>query len=285
MSNELQNKLDAILIDKKLNITPGNLKAGKTCLGVNGMFDFVNEEEYPTYEKLSNKILGKIQIPEEYTLLDYIESTGTQYINIGELENRSDASIEVTGKFTEIENGKHLEGIFKGSNSTGMVKAALNFGYDYNPDIDSTVYLYTPVDYVTNIKTTYIQADTNIHKFSLLCYNMLIEELMGEGHSKGFYLDGVYIDSGANTSIGGIANYFGPFYIFAHEDNGAIHTNKFRVYNYKIWRRSFLNYDLYPVKRNSDGVIGLLNISNEDSDLYHQFYTNQGTGEFLYKEL
>lgn len=36
MANELQTKLDAILQDKNTNLLPENLKAGVTCLGVNG---------------------------------------------------------------------------------------------------------------------------------------------------------------------------------------------------------------------------------------------------------
>ena len=36
MSNLLQNKLNAILADKNANLLPENLKAGVTCLGVEG---------------------------------------------------------------------------------------------------------------------------------------------------------------------------------------------------------------------------------------------------------
>lgn len=36
MSNELQGKLDTILQDKNTNLLPENLKAGVTCLGING---------------------------------------------------------------------------------------------------------------------------------------------------------------------------------------------------------------------------------------------------------
>lgn len=37
MANKLQNKLDAILEDKNTNLLPENLKAGVTCLGVEGV--------------------------------------------------------------------------------------------------------------------------------------------------------------------------------------------------------------------------------------------------------
>lgn len=36
MSNQLQTNLDAILLDKNTNLKPENLKAGITCLGVEG---------------------------------------------------------------------------------------------------------------------------------------------------------------------------------------------------------------------------------------------------------
>lgn len=36
MTNELQTKLDTILLDKNTNLLPENLKQGVTCLGING---------------------------------------------------------------------------------------------------------------------------------------------------------------------------------------------------------------------------------------------------------
>lgn len=39
MSNQLQENLDAILLDKNTNLLPENLKAGVTCLGVDGTLE------------------------------------------------------------------------------------------------------------------------------------------------------------------------------------------------------------------------------------------------------
>ena len=36
MSNQLQTNLDTILLDKNANLLPENLKAGVTCLGIEG---------------------------------------------------------------------------------------------------------------------------------------------------------------------------------------------------------------------------------------------------------
>lgn len=39
MKNELQTTLNSILNDKNVNLKPENLKAGITCLGVNGTYE------------------------------------------------------------------------------------------------------------------------------------------------------------------------------------------------------------------------------------------------------
>lgn len=289
MSNELQNKLDAILADKKSNITPGNLKAGKTCLGVNGTFDFVNEEEYPTYKKLSNKILGKDNIPDipdEYELLDYIESTGEQYIVLNALENGFPYSIDATVQFVDIEDTEHFEGIYKGT-TTGAVKKSLCFGYRYNENIDTMAYAYAICHYNKNIETTNVPVDTNVHRLSAFCKDTAASQIMGEGYVAGFYLDNILLGTNILTSLFGIGRYHGKYHIFGFDDSGTVFTNKLRVYNYKVCFGSngSMDYNLYPVKRKSDGTIGLFNAGHGDSSLYGKFYTNQGTGEFLYKEL
>ena len=45
MANELQTKLDAILLDKNTNLLPENLKAGVNCLGVNGTLNDVDTSD------------------------------------------------------------------------------------------------------------------------------------------------------------------------------------------------------------------------------------------------
>lgn len=61
MANELQTKLDAILQDKNTNLLPENLKAGITCLGVNGTL--IPREDLQ--EQLNNQDLIIQQLQEE----------------------------------------------------------------------------------------------------------------------------------------------------------------------------------------------------------------------------
>ena len=44
MNNELQQNLDAILIDKNTNLKPENLKSGVTCLGVTGTYEGITPD-------------------------------------------------------------------------------------------------------------------------------------------------------------------------------------------------------------------------------------------------
>ena len=60
MNNELQQNLDAILLDKNTNLKPENLKSGVTCLGITGTMDSgaMTNADYQTCLQLSNDIMG-----------------------------------------------------------------------------------------------------------------------------------------------------------------------------------------------------------------------------------
>lgn len=62
MSNELQTKLDAILLDKNTNLLPENLKAGVTCLGVEGSLEggaTSGVKLFETIDKMNNSTGNK----------------------------------------------------------------------------------------------------------------------------------------------------------------------------------------------------------------------------------
>lgn len=67
MANELQTKLNAILLDKNTNLLPENLKAGITCLGVNGTLESGGSSDYNA--KL---------VPTNGRIVDYITEISAQ---------------------------------------------------------------------------------------------------------------------------------------------------------------------------------------------------------------
>lgn len=60
MSNQLQENLDAILLDKNTNLKPENLKTGITCLGIEGTMDAgaMTNADYQTCLSLADDIMG-----------------------------------------------------------------------------------------------------------------------------------------------------------------------------------------------------------------------------------
>ena len=75
----LQENLDAILVDKKANLLPENLKTGITCLGIKGTYTPpLTEDEYTRCLQLTGVILNG---DTEYTPLSYLITSGTQYLD------------------------------------------------------------------------------------------------------------------------------------------------------------------------------------------------------------
>ena len=65
MSSELQNTLNDILNDKNTNLKPENLKAGVTCLGVNGALTFNGAKLFSTVDEMNSSTgnnLGDLSI-------------------------------------------------------------------------------------------------------------------------------------------------------------------------------------------------------------------------------
>ena len=93
MSNQLQENLDAILLDKNTNLKPENLKQGVTCLGVEGTMQ-----------------AGIDTTDANATVNDIVEGK-TAYVNgekiTGELQqrldiNKSNSSINISRKYCYI---------------------------------------------------------------------------------------------------------------------------------------------------------------------------------------
>lgn len=94
MANDLQTKLDAILTDKNTNLLPENLKAGVTCLGVEGTLtqgedlqEQLDNQDLiirQLQEELSNKAIYDCNyynaklVPTNGKITDYITEISTQ---------------------------------------------------------------------------------------------------------------------------------------------------------------------------------------------------------------
>lgn len=197
-----------------------------------------------------------IILPDEYTLVDYIESSGTQYINILYNFTSEFAELKMNAQLTELsttETAKALCG--RNVSGTGRIfYLSQNSLYGFYWQTGSTT--------ATNIANN--NADTNKHYF-----NCVVSD------KNYFYIDNNLIGSSDKNSS--ILNE-NDFCVFARKGNtnAASNFSKTKLYDLKLYDNQVLVCDLMPCYRNSDNEVGLYDLVN------NVFYTNQGTGAFTY---
>jgi len=187
-------------------------------------------------------------IPPEYTQLEYLESTGTQYINSGVL---SMPNTVVKTKFQIL----------------GNATQNMNLGFlgsDISPYSKYYLYIYS---YHVNQLMTWTTSRINIPDFNAL--HTL--EIFANGD---YYLDGVL--KSKNIYAGSEPSHLniGIFKSMANTNGYTFSSLASRFYYVELdngtTKRNFI-----PARRNSDGVLGMYDtVSNT-------FFTNDGTGEFI----
>ena len=212
---------------------------------------FTNREPSPSpdYPQQINSIgdnleYVKTKLPSEYQEVEYIESTGTQYIDTGyKANNNSSVEIEVSDMvindqyvaiFGARESNLNQFWVFFTQN-THIIKAR------YNNQTSTGV----PINNYTKINL-----DKN--KF------FVNDELKFEFEKQDFS-----------------CNY--DLYLFCVNNLDSVQylNNSVRIYSCKIYDNNNLVRDFVPCYRKSDNVIGMYDLAN------NIFYTNSGTGDFL----
>lgn len=197
-------------------------------------------------------IKGKTHIsgvPSDYTILDYIESTGTQYIDTGFKANTT--TTKFVGAFTPTQK---VTGALLGSrndNSSGTHSCnvfALGSG-NFRFDWANASYTGTETSYVVGTK-----------------YEMEITRgtLVINGTTQSFTNTGS-VDQLENFLIGTFNNGTTPY------TKGFVGY----IHECKLYSNDVLIRDFIPVKRISDNVVGMYDIITET------FFTNAGTGVFV----
>lgn len=188
---------------------------------------------------------------DEYTELEYIESTGTQYINTGvttgnniKVQAKAISTFGFTGEYSKKYSGCLLGGRKTSDNS--------NFSYTSGINNDFVGSGSSFLTITRNANTDILDVEYSNTKIDIKCG------------------DYSYIN---NLSIN-ITDAFN-IYIFAlNQNNSATSFGTYKLYNFKIYNGTTLVRNFIPCKRNSDNAIGLYDVING------VFYTNAGTGTF-----
>ena len=178
-----------------------------------------------------------------YTQLEYIESTGTQYIDTGIVINNNYEFI-----LEEMNNFDTNNHYMCGSSGNAKMLGTLN------NVLWSNGILYSNVTFNRNTK----------EKIGF--------KVVTDGSTSSDYLMRNYT---TNTKHSGRSSFIptgsGTVKVFSH--NGST-KEIFKCYDFKLFKDDMLVSHLIPVKRNSDNVLGMYDLVNKT------FLTNAGSGTF-----
>jgi len=196
------------------------------------------------YKIYGNSVQGIL--PSEYQQVEYIESTGSQYIDTGFIPNNN-------SRFVLKTNMTKYKGWAFGVQDNSLASFDFGFAVSTSADISKSLVCYARTSYI--IEESYhskvITIDLNKNK----CY-----------------IDDVLINEFEETAL--ISSY--PVYLFSGNSYGNANTrSRIKVYSFEIYDNDNLVRNFIPCYRKSDNVIGLYDLVN------NTFYTNQGTGTLL----
>ena len=182
-------------------------------------------------------------LPSEYQQVEYIESTGTQYIDTGYTAT-ANTNVEID-MYVDSNTPQYYCGFgayASGASFQLMLKSAANFVYYCASNVETLTPVYgTKIRFVTNNR----QAEWVSSSSSAYCNN-------------------------ANSHVTSLS--LGLF--AGHEAGGFLAGALMRCYSFKIYERNELAMELVPCYRKSDNEIGMYDIVTDT------FFTNAGTGTF-----
>ena len=196
-------------------------------------------------------------LPNTYLLLDYLESTGDQYLDLGlqgDLYTIFRAEVEMTEASTS--NSFTLFGDKTTNNSAVSFSVAMN-----------------TTQRISRFGDTQIATSS-----AFMSYN--------ERHKIKMDKAGIWLDSAKQGTFNATTNFTTTNNLYLFRVNGIVGTDyydgKIRVYSATISNnRSGSNItlrNLVPAKRIADDVLGMYDLAND------VFYTNAGTGTFGYSQ-
>lgn len=180
-------------------------------------------------------------LPSGYTQVEYIESSGTQYIDVGFVPNQD------TRVFAEVE--------FATASSTQAL-----FGARTSSSANQFQFVTSGNAYRTDYNTAYT--------------NMVSASISGK-----FYVDknkNVTNLNGSETYTHTYASFTAPgtMYLFATNNNGSVYAYaSAKLYSFMVYDNGTMIRDCVPCT-NASGTVGLYDVVNG------KFYTNAGTGVF-----
>jgi hypothetical protein len=194
---------------------------------------------------------SQASLPSGYTAVDYIESSGTQYIDTGvnadyKLSLLCELAILSIGAAGAINSDTTLRHHFNNANNQGLR------------------YYYKSISTTNQVQLFPLgQEDTNKHKYFIDIYNSKVQVDNEE-----------IINLTERAEYDTLLNYW---ICKRNSDRSDLQSGmSMKVYSFKMYKENILVREFIPCYRNSDNEVGLYDLVNG------VFYENQGTGDFTY---
>lgn len=196
---------------------------------------------------VARQIYPKTYLPAAYQQVEYIEGTGTQYINTGVSQNNTNTALEMSVALT---SNTYSDVAYVAGHYTSGKRFYIQL-------LNKKIYLGLGSGYWQNSA----DADTSKHTYKIDMYHLHV------------YMDGVS-KSSSSGSFSRTANNANIWLFRGSVGSGSNPIVKGKIYNAKIWVSDSLQHDYYPCYRKSDDVAGLYDIITDT------FLTNAGSGTF-----
>lgn len=202
--------------------------------------------------RAGQNLYEQINLPTEYQEVDYIATSGTQYIDTGYVLKSNKFKVDLIAQFTGTDTTTFASYVgFMKSSSTVIP----SFG----------IHNYTGGTYMYG-------ADATISTTSVVVKEKDFIIFKGTGTTQSLSVNGAVNSS--TTSYSMSSNTL-SMYLGARNVAGAVNNAvSAKFYRFKLSVDGQKVRDLIPCYRKSDNVIGMYDIVN------NTFYTNKGTGSF-----
>ncbi len=223
--------------------------AGKKCLLVTDTSGIPHW--YEIVERYS-------RLPDGYTELEYIESTGTQYIDTG-IYGTEHHGMEIKFNFPTL-SSTYSGRLCGGRTGTGAANAFAYIGTNLGTQAPTNNTFYVSSNNV--LVADWEPVDTNVHTVSVNLSN-----------NQKSYFDGQEIQ-GIGKTTAYVHQFTTNLFRAYNGSSGWADPTPARIYFCKITNSGELVRDFIPAK-NPDGKIGMYDLVNG------VFYENKGTGDFI----
>ena len=206
-----------------------------------------------------NVVIKKNAIDEEiYLGVEYIESTGTQYVQIGEDFDYNTTHLYIDYQYTNVTySSNYIQGAVYSISSYNRPYSDMLWSAFGSAGYGSYSYSYG------SSNTTSLSEKATLSRCKL------------ERNLKGLFLNDVQQDVPTYTPKGNSTTNITLFALNYGNNESIRMLSKMRIYGFKLGNNQGYKYDLVPCIRKIDNVAGMYDVINK------KFYANAGTGNFI----